>query len=126
MQQYNNDKLTQWSLKLRVLADSDTGYTYNFNVYLGKTTTRTSGKGLGYDVVMELTECLRQQGYHVYTDNFYTSPPFLVDLKQLGLLGCGTSANRNISKQEAFSQRNEIKWCLGQKGEPWKTKVVTV
>lgn len=101
MRQYNKDKPTKWGLKLWVLADSDTGYTYNFNVYLGKTRRRTSGKGLGYDVVMDLTECLRQQGYHVYTDNFYTFPPLLKDLKQEGLLGCGTtSANRKHFPKE--------------------------
>lgn len=56
---------------------------------------------LGYDVVMELTECKRNQGYHVYTDNFYTSPPLLRDLKQVGLLGCGTtSANRKHFPKE--------------------------
>ena len=32
MRQYNKDKPTKWGLKLWVLADSDTGYTYNFNV----------------------------------------------------------------------------------------------
>lgn len=61
IRQYNKDKPTKWGLKLWVLADSDTGYTYNFNVYLGKTRTRTSRKGLGYDVVIELTECLRHK-----------------------------------------------------------------
>ena len=91
-------------------------------MYLGKTRTRTSGKGLGYDVVMDLTECLRQQGYHVYTDNFYTFTPLLVDLKQQGLLGCGiTPANR-----KHFPKEMKFKWCLGRKGEPWKTKVATV
>lgn len=32
MRQYNKNKPTKWGLKLWVLADSDTGYTYNFNV----------------------------------------------------------------------------------------------
>ena len=101
MRQYNKDKPTKWGLILWVLADSDTGYTYNFNVYLGKTRRRTSGKGLGYDVVMDLPECLRQQGYHIYTENFYTFPPLLKDLKQEGLLGCGTtSANRKHFPKE--------------------------
>ena len=65
---------------------------YKFDVYLGKHRTDVSGNGLCYDIVMQLTEPLRKQGNHVFTDNFYTSPPLLRDLKALGLLGCGTAA----------------------------------
>lgn len=34
--QYIRDKPTKWGMKLWVLADSRTGYTYNYDVYLGK------------------------------------------------------------------------------------------
>lgn len=43
---------------------------------------------------------LWQQGYHVYMDNYYTSPPLLRDLKRLGFLGCGTTANRKHFPKE--------------------------
>ena len=89
---------------------------------LEKPEQKTSGKGLGYDVVMELTESLLNQGYHVYADNFYTSPSLLKDLKQVGLLGCGTtSANRKHFLKE---MKRSGPWA--KKGELWKTKVATV
>ena len=101
MHQYNKDKPTKWGIKLWVLTDSKNAYTYNFDVYQGKHRTDVSGNGLGYDVVMQLTEPLRNQGYHVYMDNFYTSPPLLSELKRLGLLGCGTTAaNRRFYPKE--------------------------
>lgn len=57
----------------------------------------------------------------MYTDNYYTSLPLLVDLKQLGLLACGTtSANRKHFPKEMKTSGG---WA---KGEPWKTKVATV
>ena len=69
MGQYMKDKPTKWE----VLADSDNGYTVDFNVYIGKETQGISKHGLGYDGVMELMEPYLNQGYHLYRDNFYTS-----------------------------------------------------
>ena len=74
------DKPTKWGVKLWVLADSDNGYTVEFNVYIGKETQGISKHGLGYDVVMELVEPYLNQGYHLYLDNFYTSPGLLEHL----------------------------------------------
>ena len=34
--QYIRDKPTKWGMKLWVLADSRSGYTFNFDIYLGK------------------------------------------------------------------------------------------
>ena len=75
------DKPTKWGVKLWVLADSANGYTVDFNVYIGKDATKgISENGLGYDVVMQLMESFLDQGYHLYLDNFYTSPKLLHDL----------------------------------------------
>ena len=70
--QYMRNKPTKWGFKYWVLADI-TGYTVDFNIYLGKVTA-SSGKGLSYDVVMDLIQPYSFQGYEVYVDNFYTSP----------------------------------------------------
>ena len=75
MRQFMKDKPTKWGLKLWVLADSDNGYTVDFNVYTGKNAAKDiSQYGLSYDVVMQLMEPYLGQGYHIYLDNFYTSP----------------------------------------------------
>ena len=60
-----------------VLAESTTGYTVDFEVYTGaKGKQKKSferGKGLGYQVVTSLCQSLRNEGYHVYFDNFFTT-----------------------------------------------------
>ena len=74
---------------------------YDFNIYTGKSTCdkevgkaesyekgkRKSkkpekGKGLGYQVLSDLCQSLKWEGYHVYFDNFFTSGPLLDDLKK--------------------------------------------
>ena len=71
------DKPTKWGVKLWVLADSDIGYTVDFNVYVGKEATKgISENGLRYDVVMQRMESFLDQGCHLYLDNFYTSPSY--------------------------------------------------
>ena len=83
MTQFMRDKPTRWGIKLFVLADSSNGYTVNFNIYTGKTHTHTV-HGLSYDAVMQLIQPSNLgTGYHVYMDNFYTSPQLFRDLANL-------------------------------------------
>ena len=49
-----------------------------------------SSKGLSYDVVMNMVEGLENQGYIVYTDNFYSSPTLFTDLVNKGFGAVGT------------------------------------
>ena len=99
IRQYMKDKPTKWGIKLWVLADSDNGYTVDFNIYIGKNAAETPSKhGFGYskfsqdlfpnqrecilhilfvfhnryDVVMKLMAPYLDQRYHLYLDNFYT------------------------------------------------------
>ena len=67
-------KPTEWGFKLWVLGDLLNGYTYNFAVYRGKEGKTVRVNGLSCDVVMLMLEGLQNQGYIVYTDNFYSSP----------------------------------------------------
>ena len=105
-------------MKLWVLADSSTGYTYDFVVYLGKSTA-TSGFGLAYDVVMNLVKSIVNEGYHLFFDNFYTSVQLMRDLVGKGIRACGTIiANRkgfppqlkNVKEFEKKSNRGDIRW----------------
>ena len=89
--QYIKDKPTKWGMKVWVLADSITGYTYNFLVYTGKSGDRDRhANGLGYEVVMSLSKQLLNQGYKLFTDNFYTSVKLFEDLLQNKTSACGT------------------------------------
>ncbi|XP_059354143.1 uncharacterized protein LOC132092088 [Carassius carassius] len=115
LKRYMNDKRTKWSYKLFVLVDSSCGYTWNFFVYEGKTST-SSGKGAGYDSVMRLLDHkVLGKGYRLYMDNFYTSPTLFLDLLQNGILACGTLRHSSsLPKVNDLSRRSElgsIRWC---------------
>uniref|UniRef100_A0A672JWH4 PiggyBac transposable element-derived protein domain-containing protein n=1 Tax=Sinocyclocheilus grahami TaxID=75366 RepID=A0A672JWH4_SINGR len=117
MTRYMNAKPTKWGFKLFVLADSSNGYTVDFSVYTGKNNVAT-GNGLPYDTVMSLMDKkLLGSGYHVYMDNFYTSPKLLTDLIDMGYGACGTYRDyRKNSPQNAAnsltknSPRGSIRW----------------
>ena len=88
--QYIRNKPTKWGFKFWVIADP-TGYTLDFNLYVGKRRTiPLSGHGLSYDVVMELIKPFCDQGYLLFMDNFYTSPLLMQALKVKGIGATGT------------------------------------
>ncbi|XP_048063742.1 mucin-5AC-like [Megalobrama amblycephala] len=112
---YMNDKPTKWGYRLFVLADSSCGYTWNFFVYEGKTST-SSGKGVGYDSVIRLVDHKALgKGYRLYTDNFYTSPTLFLDLLQNDILACGalrqTSSLPETNDLSGRSERGSVRWC---------------
>ncbi|XP_056107732.1 piggyBac transposable element-derived protein 4-like [Rhinichthys klamathensis goyatoka] len=117
MTQYMKAKPTRWGFKLFVLADSSNGFTVDFSVYTGKNTFPT-GHGLSYDAVTSLLDhTFLGSGYHVYTDNFYTSPKLLKDMFAVKFGACGTyrdnrkdcprNAANSLSKKSA---RGSIRW----------------
>ncbi len=120
MRQFMKDKPTKWGLKLWVLADSDNGYTVDFNVYTGKNAAKDiSQHGLSYDVVMELMDPYLGQGYHLYLDNFYTSPQLVKDLFSKGTPSVGTvKPNRkdfpksllNVKAWAKKRDRGSVRW----------------
>lgn len=49
-----------------------------------------SDKGLSHRVVLSLVSGLENKGYHVFTDNFYSSPALFNDLRGKGFDATGT------------------------------------
>lgn len=90
----------KWGIKLFVLCDSRTGYTYTFEMYLGAADPHpTSANGVTYDVVMRPMGSLLDKGYHLYVDNFYTSGPLFAALFTRLTPACGTvRTNRTGNK----------------------------
>ena len=70
--QYLPKEPHKWGMKAWVLAESKTGYTFNWSMYTGKNVD--DGGPLAKRVVLNLAEKLHHQGHYLYFDNFYTSP----------------------------------------------------
>ena len=89
----------KWGLKAWVLAESATGYTWNFLVYAGKKNNSNDGAVPGKKVVLEPPKSLWNKDHHVYSDNFYTSPSLCLKLEEKGTGCCGTvRINHKVSK----------------------------
>ncbi|KAI5101011.1 hypothetical protein C0J45_8214, partial [Silurus meridionalis] len=110
-------KPTKLGFKMFVLADSSNGYTMDFSVYTGKNNFPTC-HGLSYDAVTSLLDGkVLGSGYHVYMDNFFTSPKLLKDLRSMKFGACGMyrenrkdcprNADNALSKN---SPRGSIRW----------------
>lgn len=91
IRQFIKNKPVKFGIKLWVIADSQTGYTCDFSVYTGSGDgILHSEHGLGYGVVMSLSESFLNQGYHIFFDNFYTSVTLVNNLFEKGTPSCGT------------------------------------
>ena len=62
----------------------------------------TSSLGLAHRVVLDLLDDdrLKNKGYHVYMDNFYTSPALFRDLRDRGFEACGTIRSNRVGIPE--------------------------
>ena len=68
-----------FGFKIFCLCESDTGYTWNFSMYSGSSKEDVR-YGHSHDVCVELMSPLSGQGYHLFTDHFYTSVPIAISL----------------------------------------------
>ncbi|XP_065057630.1 piggyBac transposable element-derived protein 4-like [Rhopilema esculentum] len=104
-------------IKVFVVADSQTGYCWNFQIYTGKVTDQEDDVGdLGKTdrVVIDLVKNLTHQGHHLYLDNFYTSVPLVLFLKSQGIYTCGTMrSNRRYFPIDILS-RNAKSMARGE------------
>ena len=111
--QYIKDNPTNWGMKIWVLAESTTGYTYDYEVYTGRSNVK-SVNGLGYDVVMKLCQSFYGQGFRLFIDNFYTSGFLLNNLLNKKVLGCGAIKTTRRGFPVCLKKEKIIK---GQRGD---------
>lgn len=133
--QYMPAKPTKWGIKMWALAEADTGYVAHCEIYSGRTEGQ-AGPGLATRVVKSCLEkaSLMNRGYHVYMDNYFSSPALFSDLIQNhSTSACGTvRLNRRdlpkdiMSKNPSVVLRNRGESQFRQKGEitavVWKDK----
>ena len=97
IKQYIPNKRARFGVKMFSLCDT-TGYLWNSEVYIGRsfihdTTIPTSVEkeiGKSGAVVLRLMEPLLGKGYHLYTDNWYTSFHLYRYLYDNKTVACGT------------------------------------
>ena len=96
IKQYLKDKPIKRGYKVWVLADTSTGYIYDFEIYSGKSMERQIP--LGDHVVRSLTNELSMKFHRIYFDNFFTSPFLVEQLLADGIYCTGTlrSTRRNV------------------------------
>lgn len=89
-----------------MLADSRNGYTCDFSIYEGKAQS-PSGKGLSFDVVVELIKVPHLgTGYNIYVDNYYTSKLLFTHLHQLRFGACGPMREKRLGYPQI--ERNQL------------------
>ena len=93
--QYCPKKPTKYGLKFFVLADSASGYIYNFMLYTGSEVTSTLPSAFSHlpipgQFVTALMDDLLDCGHVVYTDRYYTSVPLADTLTSRGTALVGT------------------------------------
>jgi hypothetical protein len=97
---YNPKKPTKWGLRLFVLADSETGYVHSIIPYYGKVTGDICNlpypeKSFTSRIVLSLIKRLEIstldiEGYHLFTDRYYSSVELARELNQRKCHATGT------------------------------------
>ncbi|XP_058809867.1 piggyBac transposable element-derived protein 3-like [Phymastichus coffea] len=111
------NKPIRFGFKVWALCSSD-GYIYELDIYTGKAgiDERNSlvAVGLGSRVVMKLLSPLLEvtdkddlRKYHIYFDNFFTSPDLMVHLDKLGLSATGTVRQNRVKEKVEMPKKAE-------------------
>ena len=114
MKQYMPKKPIKRGFKAWMRGDGINGYISELEIYAGKETEKGE-KGLGKHVVEKLTKRLVGRHHHIYFDNFFTSIPLLLSLKQEGLYGCGTMKSNRLGFPAQFVPK--MKKGLAKRGD---------
>ena len=105
--QYLPSKPVKWGIKAFLLADAHNGYVHNMKIYCGSGGQRTQSPN---NMIVELTEGLRDLGHHVYFDNYYCSVPIVENLSTKGIGCTGTiQKNRRFLPKEIKNPDNLVK-----------------
>ena len=121
---YSPMKPIKYGIKLYILAESDTGFVSNFQIYSGTGSTTS-------EIVTGLLDNFKNKNYHVYMDNFYNSVQLSEKLLQDKIYTCGTlrvvrGAPKNFQNSLINLKKGDVTFC--RKGDvfviAWKDKKI--
>lgn len=119
LRQFMRNKPVRFGIKLWGICDSN-GFLYDCDIYCGKgsqfpksgNVTKLKNCCLGSRVVLQMLHKLftdvihkKRQKYHLYFDNFFTSPDLLVHLRRLGLRATGTVRTNRVGTTNEIDKK---------------------
>lgn len=115
LKQYLPSKPDRYGIKLWALCGAN-GYLFNLDVYCGKNDPsigiNLASCALGSRVVLQMVNPLlnslskrKLSDYHLYFDNYFSSPDLLVHLKKCGLRSTGTVRKDRVSEKHIFEKK---------------------
>ena len=108
--QYLKGKPHPWGIKAYALSDGITGYMHNLRVYFGKQTSLVDRIELSHTVRVVITLCdhLKNSGYDLFTDRFYTSPLLADELTKIGITPTGTVMSNKKGLPTEVKSKNKM------------------
>ncbi|XP_064108750.1 piggyBac transposable element-derived protein 5-like isoform X1 [Macrobrachium nipponense] len=108
---YNPKKPKKYGVKIFFITESNTGYVVDFSVYSGVFSTLR-------DTVFGLVDRFRNQGYHLFMDNYYNSVSLAQELYEAGVHVSGTirlvrgapNVLKRFASQPQHLDRGETEW----------------
>lgn len=125
--QYIPSKPCKWGIKAWAIADSESFYLVDFNIYTGKDVNCVNNVPLGTRVVCDLVKPLYKKFHHVYFDNFFTSVQLLEALlrkKNLRLRNCPTKPSRTASRHKNVQAEKQWRNEKNAEGETYGCDLV--
>ena len=110
---YNPKKPKKYGVKFFFVTESNTGYVIDFSIYSRVFSTLR-------DTVFGLVERFRNQGYHLFMDNYYNSVSLAQELFDEGIHVSGTlwlvrgaaAVLQQLAKTPQHMKHGSIQWRL--------------
>lgn len=119
--QFLPSKPIRFGFKLFTLAESKSGYIWNFKIYTGR--KGEAEENQTKKVVVRLMSPLEDKGYRLFTDNFYSSPDLFFTLREHGIQACGTvRPNRKDLPKEIMDHKLPLVKNLPRGGSLFRKK----
>ena len=84
------------------------GYSFNFQIYLGKEENSEKETSLGERFIFDLISGHNFQGKYLYFNNFFTSLRLLENLKLQNIKACGTIRSDRAGIPSDFAKKNKM------------------